>query len=61
MVWPIIRGKSYLGETVKSMKVGEIGRISEGVLAKITDIVMESLHSLSRAKLVSRTLVGLAL
>jgi hypothetical protein len=24
MVWPIIRGKSYVGETGKSMKVGEM-------------------------------------
>jgi hypothetical protein len=30
MVWPIIRSKSYVGETGKSMKVGELAGTQEG-------------------------------
>jgi len=35
MVWPIIRGKSYVGETGKSMKVGEMEVAQEDGWRKI--------------------------
>jgi hypothetical protein len=34
MIWPTISGKSYVGETVKSMTTGELESTSEALLAK---------------------------
>jgi hypothetical protein len=38
MVWPIIRGESYVAETGKSMKACRVGGISRGLLVKNRDI-----------------------
>jgi hypothetical protein len=34
MVWPIIWGESYVGETGKSMKAGEVAAISKELMPK---------------------------
>jgi hypothetical protein len=48
MVWPIIRGKSYVGETVKSMKVGEMVVAQEDGWRKIASLTMSVVSSTSR-------------
>ena len=35
MVWPIIRGESYVGETGKSMKAVDLALSQEGCCCKI--------------------------
>jgi hypothetical protein len=43
MVWPIIRGKSYVGETGKSMKVGEMVVAQEHGCRKITVTLIDAI------------------
>jgi hypothetical protein len=38
MVWPIIRGESYVAKSGKSMKARGVGGISRGLLVKNRDI-----------------------
>ena len=40
MIWPTISGKSYVGETVKSMTTGELESTSEALLAKNIGMVL---------------------